>query len=137
MQISKAIILGIVFHISIDVIFNLNPVDVFWPLPINSISLINIGLNNNIKLILLGFEFFFFRLIASLLIKIILEHKNQGGNFLRILSLWMKYEGYIFIIYLISIFITPQYIIEIFSIYYIYSYIMQLFSIFKLKEFLA
>ena len=134
LQVSRAIILGIIFHISVDIVFNLKPINVFWPLPIGSINLMNINLSSKFEFILLGFEFLFFRLIASLLIKTILEHKNQDKYFIKTLSLWMKYEGYIFIIFMLSIFIIPKYILEIFSIFYIFSYMMLLFSIFKLKK---
>ena len=134
LNISKFTILGALFHISIDFIINLRPIYIFWPLPINPINLINTNLNNNVELVILGFEFLFFRLIASLLIEILLSNKNENSYYIKTLSLWMKSEVYIFIIFIASIFFTPGNTIELFSIFYLLSYAMLLFSIFKLKN---
>ena len=134
--ISKALIAGMMFHISIDIFLGFEIIDIFWPLPIGIINFFSIEKSSSIKNILLGFEFFFFRLCASILIEKILNTPNQMHNFIKPLSLWMKYEGYLFFIFLICLIIIPQYIILIFSIFYIPSYIMLVFSIYKLRNLL-
>ena len=134
LNIGKGITLGILINIIIDVILRLSNIDIFWPLPIGSIK--NWGYQAITLTILMGAEFIFFRLIASKLIKVVLDNPSKTNNdgFIKYLSYWMKFELLFFIVFTFTVLYKPGFELTIFGILYIISYLMLIFSLFKLRK---
>jgi len=133
-KIAQFITLGMLIHILIDIIIWNNIIDIFWPLPIEKF---NFWIYNyfqvNFKYFIIGFYFMIFRLIASLLIDQLIQNPNSNKNdYLKHLTIWMKFELYFFVIFMISIYFLNN-ILLIYSILFIPSYIMTIYSIYELK----
>tara|TARA_Y100001970_G_scaffold290439_2_gene424191 strand:+ start:20917 stop:21531 length:615 start_codon:yes stop_codon:yes gene_type:complete len=126
---------GIITHIILDLIFRFGKIDILWPLPIGLIN----GLHyENYRNIVLGLDLLFFRLLASELIKIILNAniENNNINFIKPLTLWMKYHSYLLMLFILTVYFKPEYTLIIFGILYIPSYIMSLLSIYKIRNYI-
>ena len=124
---------GIIIHIILDSIFRIGKIDVLWPLPIGAIN----GWDyENYQYLILGLDLLFFRLLASELIKVLLNAniKPKNINFIKPLTLWMKYQSYVFIIFLLIAYFKIEYGLILFGILYIPAYIMSLLSIYKIKD---
>ena len=97
--------IGLLAHVSIDILLFLRPVQIFWPLNIVGIMPYNIWNNTNIPFyvitLYLSLEFLFFRLFASKLIEIILKVKNKDTKYILYLSQWMRIQGLLFILFII------------------------------------
>ena len=124
---------GVIIHIILDLAFGIGKSDIFWPLPIGVIHGWDYG---NYKYLMLSLDLLFFRLLASELIKTLLNSdiKPKNIEFIKPLMLWMKYQSYIFILFLLLIYFKENYALIVFGIFYIPSYIMSLVSIYKIRD---
>ena len=124
---------GVLIHILIDLAAGVGKTDIFWPLPIGAL---NGWSYNSYKYIILGLDFLFFRLLASELIKMLLNNpiKAKNINFIKPLIFWMKYQVYIFILFLFFVYFKKDYTLIIFGLLYIPSYLMSLLSIYKVRD---
>jgi len=124
---------GVIIHIILDLAFGIGKSDIFWPLPIGVINGWDYG---NYKYLMLSLDLLFFRLLASELIKTLLNSdiKPKNIEFIKPLMLWMKYQSYIFILFLLLIYFKEDYALIVFGIFYIPSYIMSLVSIYKIRD---
>jgi len=124
---------GVMIHIMLDLIFRVGKIDLFWPLPIGIINGWNYG---NYQYIILGLDLLFFRLLASELIKTLLNANIKPKNieFIKPLTLWMKYQSYLFILFLLIGYFKIEYTLVLFGILYIPAYAMSLLSIYKVKD---
>jgi hypothetical protein len=134
LNIGKGIVLGMIINTLVDLIFRFRNIDVFWPLPIGTIK--NLEYPTLILGIFMSLEFIFFRLIASELIKAILDNpsKTKNDKFIKQLSFWMKIESLYFIIFILIVFLLKELQIKLFLILYIISYLMLALSIFKARK---
>ncbi len=124
---------GVITHIILDLIFRFGKIDIFWPLPIGIINGWNYG---NYQYLILGLDLLLFRLLASELIKTLLSAniKPKNTNFIKPLTIWMKYQSYVFILFLLIAYFKIEYGLILFGILYIPAYIMSLLSIYKVKD---
>ena len=134
LNIGKGIVSGMLVNIILDLIFRLNNINIFWPLPIGTIKSWSYSVRT--LTILMGLEFIFFRLIASQLIKTVLDNplKTNDDGFIKHLSYWMKFELLFFAIFTFTVLYIPDFQLILFTIFYIISYLMLIFSLFKLRE---
>ena len=134
LNIGNAIILGMGANIILDLLFRFGNIDIFWPLPI---GVINSWDYSTLTLsILMGLEFISFRLIASQLIKTILNKpsETEEDGFIKYLSYWMKFELLFFIVFTFIVLYKSSFQLTLFAILYIISYLMLIFSLFKLRK---
>ena len=123
---------GIIVHIMLDLIFGIGKIDIFWPLPIGIINGWNYG---DYKYLMLGLDLLFFRLLASELVKKLLNNPTaENITFIKPLTLWMKYQLYIVILFFIAIYFNEKFTLILFGIFYIPNYIMSVVSIYKIKD---
>ena len=101
-NLANGLITGIFLHIVIDLVFFLEQLDLFWPLPINSIYLWKIQLPEYVYKIILALEFVFFRWFAHYSINVILHHPGKNGSLIKLQTLWMKFELYLIILFTVS-----------------------------------
>ena len=100
LNIGNGMILGMGVNIILDLLLRFGSIDIFWPLPI---GVINSWDYSALTLsILMGLEFISFRLIASQLIKSILNKpsETEEDGFIKYLSYWMKFELLFFIFFI-------------------------------------
>ena len=124
---------GMIIHIILDLIFRFGKIDVFWPLPIGTINGWNYG---SYQYIILGLDLLFFRLLASELIKTLLNAniKPENIEYIKPLTLWMRYQSYAFILFLFIAYFKIEYTLFLFGVLYIPAYAMSLLSIYKVKD---
>jgi len=135
-HIANGMIFGMLFHLFIDIFLWYDRVDVFWPLPLDSIHIWkNIHIPHIIKIIILTFEFIFFRIFAYFSIQVILNHPGKNRFFIKQLSIWMKVELYFTIIFILSSYLVNYYFLYIiFFIGYIPSIIMMIYTIYMIWD---
>ena len=104
-NLGQSFTIGLILHIFLDTISGFKNVDLFWPLPISKVNLLNISLlNNEIHKIFKILEFLFFSFYAWFLIKINIIKQTKNSWIIKYLNIWKKFEIYVFIL-LIIIFI--------------------------------
>jgi len=87
-------------HIFLDVIISINLINIFWPLPFNSISIYdNIIIQYYLKPYVNIIIFLFFRYFFFYSIECIVNNSNKMGYLVKLLSRSMKAEIYIIILY--------------------------------------
>ena len=134
-HLANGLIAGIFLHISIDILFFLEKIDLFWPLPVNSIYLWDSNFPIYIYKSILVLEFVFFRWFAHYAINMILHHPGKNRNLIKIQTLWMKLELYFIIIFIICLYyLNIQNILILFYIGYIPSIIMMFYTIIKIWD---
>ena len=133
LNIANGFSLGIITHIMLDLTFRFGKIDILWPLPIGIINGLDYG---NYKNIILCLDLLFFRLLNSELIKILLDTNIESKNiaFIKPLSLWMKYQSYLTILFILTLYFKTEYTLIVFGILYILSYIVSLLSIYKIRD---
>ena len=106
------------------------------PLPIQPFNFwFYFNIPDKLILILISLEFVFFRLFASQLIDIVILKPNSNGQYLKILTLYMKLQMYLFVLFLVAIFtLNANLIYIIFIIFYIPSLIIGYFILFSLRD---
>ena len=135
LHLANGLILGIFLHISIDILFFFEKIDLFWPLPINSIYLWDKNLPIYIYKLILALEFVFFRWFAHYAINMILHHPGKNRDLIKIQTFWMKLELYFIIIFIICLYyLNIQNILILFYIGYIPSIIMMFYTIIKIWD---
>ena len=118
LNIANGILLGMIFHISIDLFIFNNTIHLFWPLPLDSIQLWEIDFfENNFNIIIVIIDFLFLRIFASFAIKSILECPNKNSYFIKHLSIWTKILLYSIIILTVSYYLASRAFTQI--LYYI------------------
>ena len=129
---------GFVIHILVDTLIGFGKITLFWPLPIGALNGWDYTtISYNLENIILCSEFIFFRLLASQLIKTLLNCRTimKNDNYIQYLASWMKIELYFFLVLLLTIIFIPEYKLIIFFILYIPSYVMSIHSILKLRRY--
>jgi len=86
--------------------------------------------------LLMGLEFIFFRLLASELVKLVLNNpsKTKDDKFIKYLLYWMKLELLFLILFTFTVIYKPDFQLILFTILYIISYLMTIFSLFNLRK---
>jgi len=134
-HLANGLIIGLFLHISIDILFFLEKIDLFWPLPIKAIYLIDINIPTYIYKSTLALEFVFFRWFAYYAINMILHHPGKNKNLIKIQTCWMKIELYFTMIFIICLYyLEIKNTLIIFYIGYIPSMIMMLYTIIKIWD---
>ncbi len=133
-NIGKGIIIGALINIIIDIIFRLNSLNLFWPLPIGSLA--KLYYPKLAITIIMTLELLSFRLIASELIKTILNKSSiiSSDSFIQYLSYWMKAETIFIILFIMTAVYKPNFELKLFIILYTSSYLMLLYSLFTLRK---
>ena len=123
LNIANGFSLGIITHIMLDLTFRFGKIAILWPLPIGIINGLDYG---NYKNIILCLDLLFFRLNTNI------ESKNIA--FIKPLSIWMKYQSYLIILFILTLYFKTEYTLIVFGILYILSYIVSLLSIYKIRD---
>jgi hypothetical protein len=129
LYIANGITLGIIFHIFLDFIISNNKIDLFWPLPIESISLYEqFMFSKNTIILLFTTEFIFLRLYTWKTINIILKNPLGNIDYIKPLTIWLKIQFYFTLSFLISsILIDIYYIYILFFLGYVPSLIIMIY----------
>ena len=130
--IGKGIAIGILIHITMDVLFWFKEIYIFWPIKTNYTL---IEYNNKFLInCLLALEFILFRAYGWFLVKKYINNPIAGGWFIKYISKWIKIEFFIFLFFILLIYLNiPEYRI-FFIIIYIPSLIMALISTYILRD---
>ena len=131
LYVANGIISGMIIHVFWDLIIWNNKIDLFWPLPIESISMYKqFILSKNIIILLFTIEFIFLRLYTWKTINMILESPSRKKNYIKFLTIWMKLQFYHIIIFFVSsFFMEIHYIYILFFIGYIPSIALMIYTI--------
>tara|TARA_Y100000746_G_scaffold19359_1_gene15025 strand:- start:4 stop:699 length:696 start_codon:yes stop_codon:yes gene_type:complete len=132
--------MGMIIHIIFDII-TLNPIGIFYPLfnlevNFNLNNYLNIEIPKVIKKLLYAFDFFFFRLYTWMIIDLIINHKNDYHNIIKKLTIWMKIQLYIFLLFLLLIYcdVDNGTFSICFGLLYTPSLIMALYMTYKTRK---
>ena len=132
--------LGMFIHIIFDVI-TLKSVGIFYPLFDSSLNInlnnyLNFSVSDLISKIFYAFEFFFFRLYTWMIISIIIINKNDYYKILKKLTIWMKAQLYIFLLFLLLIYfdVDNSTFSICFGLLYTPSLIMALYMTYKTRK---
>jgi len=131
---------GMIIHIIFDII-TLNSIGIFYPLfDLGS----NFDLNNYITIqipeiitkILYAFDFFFFRLYTWIVIDLIISHENNNFQIIKKLTIWMKIQLYIFLLFLLLIYlgIDESTFSNLFGLLYTPSFVIALYITYKTRK---
>ena len=134
---AKGIILGIIFHILVDISIRGQRIHVLWPLPIGNIKIVDIFvINDYISRFIMPFEFLFFRLYAWALLNLTIINQITFNKFTANIHLWMKIELALFLLFFIGLNILEINLLNsFFEIAYILSLIVaMLFTFFMYKS---
>jgi len=135
LHLANGLILGIFLHISIDILFFFEKIDLFWPLPINSIYLWDKNLPIYIYKLILALEFVFFRWFAHYSIDMILHHPGKNRALIKVQTLWMKLELSFTAIFIICLYyLEIQNVLIVFYLGYIPSMFMMFYTIIKIWD---
>ena len=136
LHIANGYALGTTLHLIIDILFWLRPIHILWPLPVNPINIWS-AVDIPIQVILIHalLEIFFFRLFAYQMINIILSNTKVNSNVIKLLSIWMKINFYLLLIYaILTCTLDSHSLFIIFSIIYTPSISLLLFTLYKLRN---
>lgn len=104
LNLANGITLGMLLHISLDVIISLSSMNIFWPLPFNSIYLYdNLLFRYYLKTYINIITFILFRYFYFQTIEFIIQNNNKDGKLIQFLNIMMKFQFAIIILYLITI----------------------------------
>tara|TARA_S200000501_G_scaffold352329_1_gene371059 strand:+ start:3446 stop:4177 length:732 start_codon:yes stop_codon:yes gene_type:complete len=104
LNLANGITLGILLHISLDLIISLNSMNIFWPIPFNSIYLYdNLFFRYYLKTFINIVTFMSFRYFYFQTIEFIIQNNNKDGKLIQFLNIMMKFQFAIIILYLITI----------------------------------
>ena len=89
-----------------------------------------------ITTLLYAFDFFFFRLYTWMIIDLIINHKNDYHNIIKKLTVWMKIQLYIFLLFLLLIYcdVDNGTFSICFGLLYTPSLIMALYMTYKTRK---
>lgn len=132
--------IGMLAHVIIDVI-SLDSIGIFFPLfdlksNFSLNTYFNIHTSEHIKKILYAFDFFFFRLHTWVIIKLIITKVNDDANIIKTLSILMKLQLYIFLMFLLLIYFDVSIALfsNLFGLLYIPCFFMALFMTYKTRK---
>tara|TARA_B000000475_G_scaffold4116_1_gene3649 strand:- start:731 stop:1222 length:492 start_codon:yes stop_codon:yes gene_type:complete len=132
--------IGMLAHIIIDII-SMDSIGIFFPLfDLNSNfslnSLFNFQISENLKKILFATDFFFFRLYTWMIINLILKKANDDDNIIKKLSIVMKLQLYIFLIFLLLIYFGASISLfsKLFGLLYTPCFFMALLMTYKTRK---
>jgi len=132
--------IGMLAHIIIDII-SMDSVGIFFPLfDLNSNfslnSYFNFQMSENFKKILFALDFFFFRLYTWMIINLILKKASDDNNIIKKLSIVMKLQLYIFLIFLLLIYFDASISLfsKLFGLLYTPCFFMALLMTYKTRK---
>ena len=132
--------IGMLIHIIFDII-TFQSVGIFFPLfdiksNFNLSNYFNIQISNFFSKVLYAFEFFFFRLYTWMIMNLIIDKKNDYFKIIKKLSVWMKLQLYIFLLFLLLIYFGANDSIfsNLFGILYTPSFLMALYITYKTRK---
>ena len=132
LNLANGIAIGLLIHIFIDLTIFLKPLDIFWPLPLNSIQLSTFNIPAYIYKLTMVLEFVLFRAFASYTIHAILNYPSKNSYLINIQSYWMKFELFFIIIFILSsYYLSMDKLFIIFFVGYIPSILTMLYTIVK------
>ncbi len=130
LNLANGITAGILMHIFIDLAILLKPLNIFWPLPLDSIQLLVFNIPIYIYKATMILEFILFRAFASYSIQEILNYPSKNSYLIRIQSNLMKFNLlFIIIITLSSYYLSIDKLFIIFFIGYIPSILIMLYTV--------
>ena len=132
--------IGMALHVMID-IMTLNSVGIFYPLfdlnsNFNLKNYLNIQIPLTTSKILYAFDFFFFRLYTSRIIELIIKNKIDKFEIIKKLTLWMKIQLYIFLLFLLLIYFDVDEAIfsNLFGSLYTVSFVIMIYMTYKTRK---
>ena len=130
---------GILVHIFFDIL-TLQSVGIFFPLPLESNLNLNEFFNYKIPLMMINIfnlsTLLLFRLYTWKIINLILNQSQNYSRLIKRLSLWMKIQLYLFLIFIFLIYFDTTGMINsvFFGISYTLSFAMVIYMTFKTKK---
>ncbi len=125
--ISSGVAIGILIHIIVDLFLSLDPINIFWPLPIKSINIWNnITIPNHLTQLIMLFEFILFAWYFWLLIDKHITNPTSNSWIITYLNQWKRFELYFFLIVLFILLINPTNFYSLYITLYIPTLIVSL-----------
>ena len=136
LHVANGYALGIIIHLSLDILIWFRPINILWPLPTTPVDIwANVGIPLELITLHTLLEIFFFRLFAFHMINIILLNTKSNNSLIKFLSLWMKGNFYILLTYVILAYkLNLSNLFIAFAIIYIPSLLLMFFILIKLKK---
>ena len=132
--------IGMIIHIIFDII-TLNSIGIFYPLfdlgsNLNLNDYLNFQIPEIITKILYAFDFFFFRLYTWMIINLIISHKDDNSKIIKKLTIWMKIQLYIFLLFLLLIYfdVNESAFSNFFGLLYTPSFVIALYITYKTRK---
>tara|TARA_B110000263_G_scaffold16561_1_gene13274 strand:+ start:157 stop:852 length:696 start_codon:yes stop_codon:yes gene_type:complete len=132
--------IGMIIHIILDII-TLNSIGIFYPLfdlgsNLNLNDYLNFQIPEIITKILYAFDFFFFRLYTWMIINLIISHKDDNSKIIKKLTIWMKIQLYIFLLFLLLIYfdVNESAFSNFFGLLYTPSFVIALYITYKTRK---
>jgi membrane-bound metal-dependent hydrolase YbcI (DUF457 family) len=132
--------IGMIIHIIFDII-TLNSIGIFYPLfdlgsNLNLNNYLNFQIPEIITKILYAFDFFFFRLYTWMIIDLIISHKDNNSKIIKKLTIWMKIQLYIFLLFLLLIYfdVNERVFSNFFGLLYTPSFVIALYITYKTRK---
>ena len=132
--------IGMALHVMID-IMTLNSVGIFYPLfdlnsNFNLKNYLNIQIPLTTSKVLYAFDFFFFRLYTSRIIELIIKNKIDKFELIKKLTIWMKIQLYIFLLFLLLIYFGVDEAIfsNLFGLLYTISFVIMVYMTYKTRK---
>ena len=132
--------IGMVIHIIFDIL-TFKSVGIFYPLFDAKLNF-NLGdyffieVPNMLSKISYSLEFFFFRLYTWMIIQLIIDNKNDYFRIIKKLTIWMKIQLYVFLLFLLLIYfeVDDSTFSNFFGILYVPSFLMALYMTYKTRK---
>jgi len=131
---------GMILHIIFDII-TLNSIGIFYPLfdlssNFNLNKYLTIQIPEIITKLLYAFDFFFFRLYTWMIINLIISYGNNNFKIIKKLTIWMKIQLYIFLLFLLLIYldVDETTFSNLFGLLYTPSFVIALYATYKTRK---
>ena len=134
-SIGKGVIFGILSHIILDTFFWFREIQFLWPLPLKPFNLWSVWEAPDwVHRSMLILEFFCFYWYAWFLITRHINSPNQQSWIIKYLQIWKRWEGILFVFFILMAIWNPPIFLVLFGAAYIPSLIMALWGTYMSRD---
>lgn len=134
----NGIFIGMLLHIILDILFSLEPILIYWPLPISPTEpLYSLQLSSNILYFIAFLEFISLRFFGHKMILKIINGKNlprESYGSINIISYWIKLQTAILLLFISMYLIDVKFSIVLMDFCMFSSIIIALYFLYRIKE---
>ena len=138
MRIINGIFIGMLLHITFDIILSVGKISFYWPLPISHIEPIyKINLNTNQLYIITIFHFFILRVFGYMILKKLLQSNSlpvKCYNNINLISKWIKLQSLFIIAFTTMYVLRFDFHVELINFCLLSSLTISVYFIYNIKE---